>query len=305
MLRTKNLNLLPILLALLEEESVVAAAQRVHLSQPAVSGALAKLRKDFDDPLLVRVGRGMRRTNRAVRLLPLVKQSCAQLEMLYDYGVFDPATSTERFVIAAPDHLSFLLTSDLLPILNVEAPSVRINLVHAAYDVPRKLIEGSVDLAVAANFGIWSEVDYQPLFRERFVAAMSPSHPLASRHSVDISDTNPYTAAARTPQDGRSAVKDPFKTGVPILDLDPRISLDRYVESILLVVGTDLVVPAPEMVVDRLSKISPVVGVPFTDDFGIEAGMFWAPFRGEAPETDWLRALVERCFAQPTSADPS
>ncbi len=122
-LRTKNLNLLPILLALIEEESVLRAAERVHLSQPATSGALARLRTEFNDELLVRVGRTMQRTARAEELLPIVRQHCMELERLFDAASFAPEASRDRFIIAAPDHLAYLLTKELLGRLSAEAPT--------------------------------------------------------------------------------------------------------------------------------------------------------------------------------------
>lgn len=294
MLRSKNLNLLPILLALLEEESVVVAADRVHLSQPAVSGALARLRLEFDDPLLVRVGRGMRRSSRAERLLPLVKQACGELELLFDFGVFNPAQSTERFVIAAPDHLSFLIVRELLPILQAEAPNVKIHFMEPPIDLPRHLAEGSIDLAVAGNFGVWDDVEFEQLFEERFVATMSVKHPLAARTAVDTSDIEPYVSVARSSYSLAPAVREPVSSGIPILDFDPSIGITRYTEAILLVIDNMMVVPAPRILVDHLAELVPVVGIPFVDDYVIGAGTFWAPFRSDAPEILWLRSLLER-----------
>ncbi len=108
--RSTNLNLIPILRALLNEQSVVGAAKEVSLSQPAVSGALARLREVLDDPLLVRVGRSMRLTPRAQSMRPQMEQICAEIERLFQERSFDPATADNYFVIAAPDYLAFLLS---------------------------------------------------------------------------------------------------------------------------------------------------------------------------------------------------
>lgn len=299
MLRSRNLNLLPILLALLEEESVVAAARRVHLSQPAVSGALAKLRLEYDDPLLVRVGRGMRRTKRADRLLPMVKETCANLERLFDFGAFDPAQSTDRFDIAAPDHLSFLITRALLPLLEAEAPGVNVRLVEPPVDLPAHLADGTIDLAVAANFGVWEGVEFQPLFHERFVAALATDHPLAGSTKLKVREIEAYIRIARTSKSSTPADLQPIRTGIPVLDLDPQISLEQFAETVLLAVGTELVVPAPQMLVEYLGELVPIVGIPFEPDYRIVAGTFWAPFRSEAPEVLWLRSVIERCLPVP------
>lgn len=296
MLRTKNLNLLPILLALLEEESVIGAAQRVHLSQPAVSGALARLRVEFDDQLLVRVGRGMRRTSRAERLLPQVRQSCAEVERLFDFGIFDPTKSTERFVVAAPDHLSFLATRELLPILEIEAPGVGIHFVDPPTDLTSHLNDGTIDLAMAGNFGLWSDVGYKPLIRERFVAAMAADHPLARRDSLTADEVAQYVRLTRTAARLSSTRELAVETGIPVLEFDSQISLERYSEAVLLTIDTDTVVPAPAMLIEHLARLAPIVGVPFTPSDSVEAGLFWALFQNETPEILWLRSLIERCF---------
>lgn len=295
-LRDKNLNLMPILLALLEEESVVGAARRVHLSQPAVSGALAKLRAEFDDPLLVRVGRQMRRTSRAERLLPQVKQSCAELERLFDFGVFDPARSEASFVLAAPDHLALPLARELLPLLAVEAPGVEVRIVDAPDDLPHHLHDGNVDLAVAGNFGVWSDVSYQPVISERFVAVMSSEHPLADASTVELAQLERYTSVSRSAQPLTDRAAGPVATGIPVLDLSAQIAVEQFVTAVMLSVGTTLVMPAPQMLVDTLAQHLPIVGVPFDRDYSIEVGMFWAPFQDESPEIIWLRSVIARCL---------
>ncbi|MFK8022847.1 MAG: LysR family transcriptional regulator [Ilumatobacter sp.] len=295
-LRDKNLNLLPILLALLEEESVVGAAKRVHLSQPAVSGALARLRDEFDDPLLVRVGRQMRRTSRADRLLPQIKQSCAELERLFDFGVFDPARAESSFVLAAPDHLALPLARELLPLLAAEAPGIEVRIVDAPNDLPRYLHAGNIDLAVAGDFGVWSDVSYEPVIRERFVAAMSSEHPLAGLDTLEPGQLESYVRVSRMPRPLADRSAKPIATGIPVLDLQTQINVEQFVTAILLVVGTRLVMPAPEMLVDTLASYLPIVGVPFDQDYSVEAGVFWAPFQDDSPEIAWLRSVIARCL---------
>jgi DNA-binding transcriptional LysR family regulator len=295
-LRSKNLNLLPILEALLEEQSVVKAAARVHLSQPAVSGALARLRVEFDDQLLVRVGRKMQRTDRASRILPDVKRACADLERLFDVGVFDPATSGTRFVVAAPDHLAFLISRQLLPILAVGAPGVLLQFVDPPSDLSPHIMEGAIDLAVAANFGIWEDLRYEPLIFERLVATMSRHHPLAARTTIDFHELELYPALARTSRSASPVDNTPLATGVPVLDAPAQITLEQFTDAVLLTLESDAVVTAPQMLIDHLARFLPVVGVPFSDDYGIGAGMFWAPFQDESPEIHWLRSIVRKCF---------
>lgn len=296
MLRDKNLNLLPVLLALLEEESVIKAARRVHLSQPAVSGVLSRLRDEFDDPLLVRVGRQMRRTSRGDRLLPQVKQACAELERLFDFGVFEPSVSQASFVLAAPDHLAFVISRELLSVLQVEAPGIEFHVVDTPNDLPRRLNEGTIDLAVAANFGVWPDLSYEPLINERFVAAMASDHPLAGCNSVSLHQLDEYGTVSRGPSPLSADDGVRWTTGVPVLDLTGQVNVEQFITAVLLSMDTTLVTPAPKRLVDRLTAHLPIVGVPFDQNYSVEAGMFWAPFQNESPEISWLRTVVARCL---------
>lgn len=297
-LRGKNLNLLPVLLALLEEESVIRAARRVHLSQPAVSGALARLRAEFDDPLLVRVGRQMRRTSRGERLLPQIKQACGELERLFDFGVFDPVRSQASFILAAPDHLAYPIAGELLPLLATEAPHIRIHMVDTPPDLPLRLADGTIDLAIAGNFGVWSDVSYEGVINERFVAAMASDHPLASQTALDSHQIAGYVGVSRGGRPVTTSTGTPLATGIPVLDLDAQVTVDQFVTAVLMAVDTTLVIPAPKMLVDRLAQHLPIVGVPFVEDYSVEAGMFWAPFQDDSPEISWLRSVVASCLGE-------
>ena len=98
---TFDLNLLRVLDALLRERNVSRAAERLSLSQPAVSNALNRLRDLLDDPLLVRVGRAMQPTPRALALEAPIRDALQRIEQsLSDDAPFDPASSRQRFRIA-------------------------------------------------------------------------------------------------------------------------------------------------------------------------------------------------------------
>ncbi|MCV6620085.1 LysR family transcriptional regulator, partial [Streptococcus suis] len=101
-----DLNLLRVLDALLRERNVSRAAERLSLSQPAVSNALARLRELLDDPLLVRAGRAMQPTPRALSLEAPIRHALQQIEHSLIAGeAFDPARSHQRFRIAVTDYV--------------------------------------------------------------------------------------------------------------------------------------------------------------------------------------------------------
>src|SRR5882672_6931135 len=122
-----NLNLLPVLDALLAERSVSRAGTRLGLSQPAVSNALAQLRELLGDPLLVRKGAGMAPTERALALAGPLRAALLALEQgLEPAATFDPAKTERDFTIMTNDFVAFAMLPRLLPRLEREAPGVRL-----------------------------------------------------------------------------------------------------------------------------------------------------------------------------------
>jgi DNA-binding transcriptional LysR family regulator len=116
----------PVLRALLQERSVTRAADVVGLTQPAVSHALARLRRRFGDDLLVRVGREFQLTPLGKSLLDRAETVFDALERLYEQD-FDPGSSTRRFTLVLSDYAMALLGEPLMRILRAEAPGVRLS----------------------------------------------------------------------------------------------------------------------------------------------------------------------------------
>src|SRR6056300_615567 len=120
-LRTLDLNLLVILQALLEERQVTRAAERLDMSQPAVSRALARLRKTFDDPLLVKSAQGFDLSTRAESLKPRLNALLKGFAELVAPSEFDPKTATDRVRIACLDMEGALFLPELLKTMRTEA----------------------------------------------------------------------------------------------------------------------------------------------------------------------------------------
>jgi len=181
-LRSLDLNLLVALDALLTERNVTRAAARLHLSQSAMSAALARLRDTFADPLLLRTARGMMPTLRGAQLAGPVKQVLAEIERLVSANAeFDPRTAQETFRIAASDYVEFAILPQLVDHLEAHAPACR--LAVRAMDfatVGQQLEAGEVDLAVLAVQNAPQEMRSRPLYNERFVCVVRKEHPVAA-----------------------------------------------------------------------------------------------------------------------------
>lgn len=147
-----DLNLMVTLMVLLRERSVSRAAERLHLGQPAVSGALARLRSLFDDELLVRTGGAMQPTPRALELEQSVGQALSGMHAaLFQATPFDPLTITRTITIGMPDWIDTWLLAPLLAALNRRAPGVRVRIIETdPYTVSDMLAKESIELAIGA-----------------------------------------------------------------------------------------------------------------------------------------------------------
>lgn len=145
-----NANLLVALAVLLRERNVTVAAAKMGITQSAMSGTLAQLRTLFDDALLVRVGRAMEPTPRALALLePLLRGVAAFDEALAQPTTFDPRTSEARFALGLDDRSEILIVPELLRRIRASAPGIAVQ-VHGwgRHRVPPGLASGELDLVI-------------------------------------------------------------------------------------------------------------------------------------------------------------
>jgi DNA-binding transcriptional LysR family regulator len=181
-LRAFDLNLLVTLDALLTEANVTRAAQRLHLSQSAVSGQLARLRQLFDDPLLLPAdnGRGMTPTARALDLAAPVRAALDQLAgIVRGQSAFDPATVQRTFQIAASDLSTAVLGLPLAGLLaQCAGPGVRLAFRMAdGARIGAQLQEGEVDLLIGSERMVPENMRARMLFEEHFVVVQRKGHP--------------------------------------------------------------------------------------------------------------------------------
>jgi LysR family transcriptional regulator, nod-box dependent transcriptional activator len=165
-----DLNLLVALDALFAEKSVSRAGERLHLSQSATSGALARLREVFQDQLLVPVGRKMVMTPVAEALVDPVRDFLLQAEaILNNNPVFDPASSTRKFRLLMSDYVETVLMTEALPRMEQFAPGIRFEFVSNFEGGFEALDRGEIDLSIAPSLRLTSEHPSEPLFEDEFV----------------------------------------------------------------------------------------------------------------------------------------
>ena len=168
--RGLDLNLLVALDALLAEKSTTRAGEKICLSQPAVSGALARLRHFFGDELLVQVGHKMVLTPLAEELAGPVRHALLNVESVVNRdSTFDPATSTRRFRIMLSDYAATVLMSCLLPALQREAPGIRIEMISNSESPLPAIEQGEVDLLVIPRQFSSVSLPSEELFTDHYV----------------------------------------------------------------------------------------------------------------------------------------
>ena len=180
-LRQFDLNLLVALDVLLTERNVTRAGERLFLSQPAVSGILARLRHAFQDELLVRVGRNLELTAFAADLAEPVHDAVRQIEDLLNLRrPFEPESAQWSFRVAASDYVVFLLLGTLLRSLTALAPNISVRFLALEPSAGERLAAGELDFAVLPE-ELEPSLPSLPLFEDSWVCAVWAGHAARAR----------------------------------------------------------------------------------------------------------------------------
>jgi DNA-binding transcriptional LysR family regulator len=183
-LRTLDLNLLVALDALLAERHVTRAANRIGLSQPAMSNALGRLRRIFRDDLLVRTASGMQPTAQAELLREPLRLVLRQIERVFEGAVgFDPQRAKVTLVLRLSDLLAYQILPPLLANIVRSAPGVSLDIVHLApTETVDALERDEVHAAISMSLEHSASIRSEALLGDRMVCVMRRGHPLEREH---------------------------------------------------------------------------------------------------------------------------
>ena len=286
-----DLNLLVTLDVLLAEGSVVRAARRLQLSASAMSRALARLRAATGDPLLVRAGRGLVPTPRALELRDRVRQVVDDAEAVLRPAMkLDLGTLSRTFAIRSTEGFVETFGPDLLARIAAEAPNVRLWFVPKPDKDSTALRDGMVDLETGVTSkAMGPEIRTQGLFGDRFVGVVRKGHPLA-RGKVT---PERYAAAAHVLVSRRGLEMAPVDHALEQLGLVRRcaVTVGGFGLAIALAGESDMVATVPERHTRNLWRgmhafALPLQVPPFT------ISLFWHPRLDADPAHRWLRTLV-------------
>lgn len=285
-LRAVDLNLLPILDALLEHRNVTRAGEIAGLSQPAMSRALARLREGLDDPLLVRTASGFALTPKAAGLRTPLAHLLAEIQHLLKDLPFDPTTETREICIAMTDSQAQLVAPDLMHTLSGLAPGVRISVSPITADIVSRVASGAVDLVVAmSNVPIPPGSRSEVLAEDRLSVVVRRDHPVSNR-GWQLSDYTRWpSVVVSILGDGMSAI-------------DARLAAHGITRTIVATVPTFATALSIVSTTDYCTTISRRFALRYADTFSLM--LFDPPFEADSinPVVIWLDRRNDDVFLQ-------
>jgi DNA-binding transcriptional LysR family regulator len=286
-----DLNLLVTLDVLLTEGSVAAAARRLRLSPSAMSRALSRLREATGDPLLVRAGRGLVPTPRALALRDLVRQLVQEAQaVLRPSEQLDLARLTRTFTVRTSDGFVENFGPALIARLVAEAPGARLRFLQKLDKDSTLLRDGGVDLetgVVGTTTG--PEVRAQVLFRDRFVGVVREGHPLAQAPVT----ASLYAAGRHVGVSRRGLDKGPIDEALAALGLQREVAavVSGFSTALTLARASDLIATTPERHTGNLRAGMHSFPLPMLLQ-EIAVSMLWHPRLDADPAHRWLRGCV-------------
>jgi DNA-binding transcriptional LysR family regulator len=295
-----DLNLLLALGALLEDRNLTRAGERIGLSQPAMSAALARLRRHYGDDLLEREGRGYRRTVFGEQLLPTVREALRHLDTTMQRSpTFDPADSDREFSIAASDYTVSILAEPLLRLVNRIAPRISLHL----NALPAGLSASGAALAMhdllIGPVGFDFPGRHTELFRDRLVCVVDPVASGLAGPALSLADLVrlPHAEPAFAP--GQPTPVDRVLDELGITRR-VRITVFGWLTVPFALTGTEMVAIMPERMARLAVRSAPlaILEPPFGRVELVEAA-YWQPSRTDDPAVRWLLATLKeaaRCL---------
>lgn len=282
-----DLNLLVVLRALLTERHVTRAAARVGLSQSATSHALSRLRELYEDPLLVRRGRVLELTPRAIALLPALDRGLSDLQTaIAPEPKFDPKTARRTFTIGLADYAQAVMMGPLLRQLAVSAPDVDLTAITFP-DVEARIESGSLDLGLIVSGTESRSLSSQQLFRDDFVCMVRRDHPIGKKLSLQqyVELRHVVVAPSGTP----GSVVD---TELARRGLTRRVALrvSNFLIAPVVVCQSDFINTMPKRLAVQLAATYPLrlLRAPLPiPSFGLS--LLWHPRYDHDPAQRWLR----------------
>ncbi len=284
-----DLNLLHVFDTIYREGSLTRAAKALHLTQPAVSHSLARLRDHFDDPLFTRQGNQMMPTPLARRFLESMKPGLTQIQgAVNQFHAFDPANQRKTYSLGLRDVLESTFLPQLMqrldPYPELEIVSKRI----PRRDMETQLAAGKLDFAVDVLLPVSSQTSHELLRQDRLVVLAREGHPLTSQ----ALDMDRYLSARHVLVSSRTegpGIED-FELSRLGVQRSIRLRCQHYYAACRVVEATDLLLTMPETYARIISeRASITIMKPPADLPSLDVHLYWHKAYSQEPALIWFR----------------
>jgi DNA-binding transcriptional LysR family regulator len=291
-----DLNLLVAFDLLMEEKNVSRAAERMFVTQSAMSHTLQRLRQQLDDPLLVKTPAGMKPTDRALSLVEPVKAVLRDVKRLIRAPEeFDPSQSRRRFVIAATDYMDLLVLPPLVERIAMAAPGIDLHVKRTESPFPEADLEHN-DIDVVLGFDAVLKppayLSKTKLFDDRMACVVGRQHSLGKSGRLTLEEyvSCKHMLISRT------------GTRVGLIDewlaergLTRRIALivPHFLSAPFIVAKTDMILSLPERIANDFVDLAPLKILPIPIELpAYDLVMVWHPLHDPDPAHRWLRDQI-------------
>ncbi|HEY9642788.1 MAG TPA: LysR family transcriptional regulator [Coleofasciculaceae cyanobacterium] len=290
-----DLNLLVAFEALFEERSVTAAAQRLHLGQPAMSAALGRLRTLFEDKLFIRIGREMQPTSKALEIAPGILAALQQVRHTLEASqLFDPSSSQRSFAIGSSDYTSYVVLPKLLEFCSKIAPGLDFRVIGFEKDSVGELLEqGVIDVALGVFPSPLPHTNRTALFQERFVGIARQEHPAIVNGTMALEAFAASSHALATIRRDATGEIDKILAGHG-LQRRIAVTIPHMLVLPAMIATNDLVATIPYRIATQLATSHhlkpfelPVKTEPWT------VSMIWSRLADQDTAQEWLRETLK------------
>ncbi len=302
---TLDLNLLRVFDAVMTEQNLTRAANRLAMTQPAVSNAVKRLRDALGDELLIRTAHGVKPTARAESLWPAVRRALADLEEAVAPRSFELAKANATFRMAMADATAGLLLPPLVRLIEGEAPGIDIRMVPLTTREPRPmLLRGDIDLAIGFFPGVVAQlqgstetpVRHERLYAGHYVCVMRKNHPLADQELT----LDRYCDANHLLVSFSGRARGLVDDALVALNRERRILLtvNQFFTAGKVVAASDLLMVIPYHLIDATGMSEQLIrkSLPFTLP-EVHIDMLWHERDARSPGHRWLREQLRNSSA--------
>ncbi|MBD8262380.1 LysR substrate-binding domain-containing protein [Pantoea agglomerans] len=288
-----DLNLLPVLLVMMEERNVTCAAERLGITQPALSNALNRLRETLNDPLFIRERYGMRPTPKAEQLAQVVGAALSSIDkVILGQQDFDPLNATRLFTLAPNSYVEFIMMPAIVARLRSCAPGIRLRLTPFGNDVTETgVISGNTDMVLGRIVEPPDNLVVQHLMNEGLACVIRADHPLVGENLSAEQYEQLKHVNVLPPGRMRAGLYQALEQRG--LRRQVAVSVTHFLAVPEMIAVTDYCATLPRLICQHLSRDQRLRIIPAPVDLGtFPVEMGWHARYRDDPAHRWFRTLI-------------